>query len=309
MFNKAKYIIFILFMAYQYTFGQCVGCPPSISAPDGIGQPSNTFNGFTSEANFYDGSNPDCYMPVSNSLNGQLKGIDNQLCILKSIITGISDSYDSLSPQLDSLIANFNTLQAYYDSLSSIMVTALDNTITVNKTTSGDSTYFDLSVNYDAIEDSILVGLNLGCLDSVVSINQVLNDLITLNCDTISPFYTGGCDEFDPFVSVTTSALLDNVQVTVNPQNLLGNSPNVCVRQILYTYAIYDEDDNIVVTGLVQGATVLNEDFSFNVGLPSDNGNRYISMLARIYRRVCNTNVNCEIESYTVPKTLITTAF
>lgn len=124
--------------------GQCVGCPSSLTAAGSLAPPTANFNGHTSEVHTFDGSTPLCYLPVSNTLNGHLEGIENALCMLRDSI-GINYERDSVAlSKIDSLIGVIDLLR---DSLpNAVGIISSDGSVTVSYTTIGDSTTYDLTL-------------------------------------------------------------------------------------------------------------------------------------------------------------------
>lgn len=143
MFNRFICICTLVLCTMVNSFGQCVGCPGSLTAPGSLAPPTATFNGHTSEVHTYDGSTPSCYLPVSNTLNGHLEGIENALCKLRDSI-GINYEKDSIAlSKIDSLIDVVNLLR---DSLpNAVGIISSDGSVTVSYTTIGDSTTYDLT--------------------------------------------------------------------------------------------------------------------------------------------------------------------
>lgn len=301
MFNRFNSIILILLFALN-AYSQCDGCPSSIEAPPSVGETPAQFNGFTSEVNLYDGDNPDCYMPISNSLNGQLEGIDNKICELDELIETLRTSCSD-STSIANIEATLVELQSELDSLKTFLVLSLDSTILVSTTTSSDSVTFNLSVNYDRIQDSLLVGVNAECLDSVESISQVLNDLIELSCDTASVVFSGGCVDFEAFYTMNVTSLPSSVQVEITPTNNLTSSPRECITEIKYTYEVLDVNNEIVEggNGIAYGTTTLDVAYTFSIPTSYGNGARGIRVEMDISRQICSKGEECSVQSYENP--------
>lgn len=143
MFNKFICSVIAVF-AIINLHGQCVGCPGSLTAPGSLAAPSIGFNGFTSEVHTYNGVKPTCYLPVSNTLNGHLQGINNALCMLKDSL-GFFYEKDSVAlSAIDSIINVLDSIQASMP--DKVNIISSDGSITVVPTGLTDSVTFDISI-------------------------------------------------------------------------------------------------------------------------------------------------------------------
>lgn len=293
------------------SYGQCSDCPGSIEAPPGVGGVSSQFNGFSSEINYYDGDNPDCYMPVSNTLNGQLEGIDNMICELNEEINSLSESCLDTS-QLNNLLYLIEELENSYSTLNSVLLTSLDSTISINQTTASDTTIYDLSFNYSALEDSLLSGISASCIDSVTSISQVLNDLLYRNCDTTS-IYSKGClpdTALTPMMVANVSSLPASLTVSVTPSFLQTFPTYLCITNIIYQYEVYNSDGDIVENGngSVYGTLSLNVPYLFQIATSYNDGARNVQITMIIQREICANGYTCPNSTYVTPSLIAVTA-
>ena len=153
MFNKLICFI-VAILATINTKGQCVGCPKSLTAPSSISMPLVGFNGHTSEVTIYDGSTPNCYLPVSNSLNGHLQGINLALCALKTLNT-IQVEKDSIALlKIDSII---NVINQIKDSLpNNVGIISSDSTVIITYVTIGDSTTYNITTGNALYQNGLI---------------------------------------------------------------------------------------------------------------------------------------------------------
>lgn len=159
-----KRVLFIaLLLVNVIVFADCINCPKGTTAPGAAASPTTRFNGYTSEVNKYDGTTQNCYTPTANTLNGHLKGINNELCTLQDLIDSLSivvnenDSIalaglDSLQEQLDTVYVRLDSIITALGQFYNTSVISSDSSLNISSSVVGEVITFDLSVDNDSIE-------------------------------------------------------------------------------------------------------------------------------------------------------------
>lgn len=159
-----KRVLFaVMLLINVVTFADCINCPKGTTAPGAAASPTTRFNGYTSEVNKYDGTTQNCYTPTANTLNGHLKGINNELCTLQDLIDSLSavidynDSVavaglDSLQEQMDTVYVRLDSIVTALGQFYNTSIISSDSSLNVSSSIVGEVITFNLSVDNDSIE-------------------------------------------------------------------------------------------------------------------------------------------------------------
>lgn len=159
-----KRVLFaVMLLINVVTFADCINCPKGTTAPGAAAAPTTRFHGYTSEVNKYDGTTQNCYTPTANTLNGHLKGINNELCTLQDLIDSLSavidynDSVavaglDSLQEQMDTVYVRLDSIVTALGQFYNTSIISSDSSLNVSSSIVGEVITFNLSVDNDSIE-------------------------------------------------------------------------------------------------------------------------------------------------------------
>jgi len=191
-----KRVLFIaLLLVNVLAFADCINCPSGTTAPGAAASPTTRFHGYTSEVNKYDGTTQNCYTPTANTLNGHLKGINNELCALQDLIDSLSividynDSValaglDSLQEQMDTVYVRLDSIVTALGQFYNTSVISSDSSLNISASLVGEVMTYDLSVDNDSIEIDSGNGLSgNGRAATPVKLGGTLTENTTLTGD------------------------------------------------------------------------------------------------------------------------------
>lgn len=293
-------VLFALFAVIN-TYGQCRSCPSSLQAPGSTGSTPLPGTLFTSQITPYDGTVPDCYDAVANNLNGHLEGIDNRLCELGILIDSLESSSTRDSIRIEEILVIIDSLETLYDSLIvTYDLVSDDGTVDITTTTVGNMVEWDISVNIDAIKDSLLANIDASCLTDSTGWDDVMQELIDVVC-ALNTAATDTCSDAQMTFTASVSSNPTAIAITATASEVDPLPTNMEITDIVYYYYVYDADTVLMPSGsgYVNAPSTLGVPYAWYVPVSYADGARLATVVGRIYKGVTETGAYCGYDDTT----------
>lgn len=295
-----KFIISLLvLLCTYYSYSECINCPKSILAPGSAAAPLSGFNGTTGEVTDYTGTPISCFLPASNTLNGVIEGIDNELCELQDLIdsleaAGVVDSaaIAAIEADIDSLYALVAAATIEYDILSD------NGSVDITTTTADGIVNWDLAVNIQSIQDSLLANLDASCLTDSTGWDDIMQTLIDVVC-ALNTAATDTCEAWDLTFTASTSTSPTAIAISATASEVTPAPSNMQITDIIYYYYVYDADTVVITSGYVNAPTTLDAAYAWYVPATYQDGARFATVVGRIYKEVTATGAYCGFDDTT----------